>query len=41
MKKKYNFSYDEITLQNIEDNKHLDFICDGDKKIIIIGDKNA
>lgn len=40
MKKKYNFNYDEITLQNIEDNKHLVFICDGDKKIIIIGGKN-
>ena len=40
MKKKYNFNYDEISLQNIEDNKHLDFICDGDKKIIIIGGKN-
>lgn len=26
------FDYDEITLKNIEDNPHLSFICDGDKK---------
>ena len=36
MKKKYNFNYNEITLQNIEDNKHLEFICDGDSKIVIL-----
>lgn len=27
-----NFDYSDVTLQNIEDNKHLDFICDGDNK---------
>lgn len=39
MRKKYNFNYDEITLQNIDDNRHLEFICDGDSKIVIIGGK--
>ena len=29
-----NFDYSDVTLQNIEDNKHLDFICDGDNKKI-------
>lgn len=37
MKKICSFNYDEITLQNIEDNIHLEFICDGDNKIIMIG----
>lgn len=36
MRKKYNFNYDEITLQNIDDNKHLEFICDGDSKIVSV-----
>lgn len=40
MKKICSFNYDEITLQNIYDNKHLEFICDGDSKIVIVGGKN-
>ena len=35
------FSYEIITLQNIEDNKHLIFICDCDnKKLEIESDEN-
>ena len=30
------FSYDEISIKNIEDNSHLIFICDGDKKEVIV-----
>ena len=29
-------NYEDITLQNIEDNPHLIFICDGDKKTITL-----
>ena len=28
--------YDEINLQTVEDNPHLIFICDGDKKQITL-----
>ena len=30
------FNYDEISIKNIEDNPHLIFICDGNKKQVII-----
>ncbi len=30
------FTYDEISLKNIEDNPHLIFICNGDKKEVIV-----
>ena len=29
-------NYEEITLQNIEDNPHLTFVFDGDKKEVIV-----
>lgn len=32
MKRK--FDYEVITLQDIENNSHLIFICDGDKKVV-------
>ena len=38
MKRKFN--YEDITIKNIEDNKHLIFICDGDKKKVIIEREN-
>lgn len=35
------FDYETITIQNIEDNKHLDFVCDGDnKKVRIESEEN-
>ena len=30
------FNYKEISKKNIEDNPHLIFICDGDKKEVIV-----
>lgn len=30
------FSYETITLQNIEENEHLIFICNGDSKKVMI-----
>lgn len=30
------FDYNSITLQNIEDNEHFIFICDGDRKKVVI-----
>lgn len=30
------FNYGEITLQDIENNSHLTFICDGDYKRVIV-----
>lgn len=30
------FSYEDISIKNIEDNPHLIFICDGDKKEVIV-----
>ena len=33
---KREFSYEDITLNNIDDNKHLIFICDGDNKKVLI-----
>ena len=33
---KRGFNYESITLQNIDDNKHLIFICCGDSKKVII-----
>ena len=35
------FNYDEITLQNIDDNKMINFICDGDSKKIYLESKIA
>ena len=31
---KREFSYGVITLQDIENNSHLNFVCDGDNKTI-------
>lgn len=33
---KRTFNYEDISIKNIEDNPHLIFISDGDKKEIII-----
>lgn len=30
------FDYNSISLKDIEDNEHLIFMCDGDKKKVII-----
>ena len=30
------FNYDEISIKNIEDNSHLIFICDADRKEVIV-----
>lgn len=33
--------YETITLQQIEDNKHLTFVCDGDsKKVTVESEEN-
>lgn len=34
------FNYEDITIRNIEDNEHFIFICDGDKKIVILESEN-
>lgn len=34
------FDYNSITLQNIADNEHLEFICDGDKQKVIVNSTN-
>lgn len=31
-----NFNYKDITLNDIENNKHLIFICDGDKVEVLV-----
>lgn len=33
---KREFNYETITIQDIENNSHLIFICDADKKIVKI-----
>lgn len=33
---KKNFNYKEISIKNIDDNPHLIFICDADKKEVIL-----
>lgn len=33
---KREFSYDEITIYDIEINNHLIFICDGNRKKVIV-----
>lgn len=30
------FNYKEISIKNIEDNPHLIFICNGDRKEVIV-----
>ena len=30
------FNYEEITIEDIERNSHLNFICDGDSKKVIV-----
>ena len=30
------FDYNSITLQNIADNEHLEFVCDGDKQKVVV-----
>ena len=30
------FDYETITLQNIDDNPHLNFVCDGDSRVVKI-----
>lgn len=30
------FNYDEMSIKNIEDNSHLIFICDADRKEVIV-----
>lgn len=34
------FKYDEITIADIENNKHYDFICDGDSKVVTLEKNN-
>ena len=33
-------NYEDIRIQNIEDNPHLIFICDGDSKRITLEEEN-
>lgn len=37
---KREFNYEVITLQDIENNSHLIFICDGDNKKVIVESEN-
>lgn len=38
---KRDFDYETITLQNIEENSHLEFVCDGDnKKVRVESEEN-
>lgn len=37
---KREFDYETITLQNIDDNKHLIFVCNGDSKKVNIEREN-
>lgn len=37
---KREFDYETITLQDIENNSHLIFICDGDNKKVIVEEAN-
>lgn len=34
------FDYNSITLQNIADNEHLEFVCDGDKQKVVVNSTN-
>ena len=37
---KMELDYKTITLQHIEDNKHLVFVCDGDKQKVKVESEN-
>ena len=34
------FNYEEITIEDIEHNNHLMFICDGDNKKVLVEREN-
>lgn len=34
------FDYNSITFQNIADNEHLEFVCDGDRKRVVVVNYN-
>lgn len=35
-----NFNYTDIAIKDIENNKHLIFVCDGDKVGVLIDNEN-
>ena len=38
---KREFDYEDITIRDVKNNKHLIFICDGDsKKVIVESERN-